>query len=168
MYITCYTLYVTLHTYIPVKLTPLDRVVFTPVKDDKLPEKFPASLDTVDFFTGDGEGIEIGVDVEEGGRGVEEEEEEDDTFKLWLALILLLLLSVLTLPLVSSYVPLLLLPISRISRDFSEDCKSYDGSLRYKNGLQILESVFMSKPFSLFSGARHALNRFITFDNNGL
>lgn len=75
-------LYVTLRTYIPVKLTPLDRVVLPPVKDDKLPEKFPASLDKVDFFTGDGEGMGIGVDVEEGGRGVEVEEEEDDTFKL--------------------------------------------------------------------------------------
>ena len=76
-------LYVTLRTYSPVKLTPFDRIVVPPVKDDKLPEKFPASLDTIDFFKGDGEEIVIGVDVEEEeGRGVEEEEEEDDTFKL--------------------------------------------------------------------------------------
>lgn len=63
------------------KLTPLDRIVVPPVKDDKLLEKFPASLDTVDFFMGDGEGMEIGVDVEEEERrGVEEE--DDDRFKL--------------------------------------------------------------------------------------
>ena len=173
MYVTCTcTVHATRHS--PVKLMPLDRVVLvlTPVKEDKLPEKFPTSLETVVFFTiGEGEEIEIGVGVDadvemERGIGVEEEEEEEDRFKL--LLILILLLSVLTLPLVSSYVPLFLFPISRFSRNFSEDCKSYDGSLRYKNGLHILESVFMSNPFSLFSGARQALNKFITFDSNGL
>ena len=157
------------------KLTSLDRTVPPPpVKDDRLPEKFPASLDTVDFFTvgkevaGERDREEIETDVEmgvEGGRGVEEEEEVERFIVLLLPI---LLLSVLALPLVSSYVPLSLLPfsrISRISRDFS---KSYDGSLRYKNGLQILESVFMSNPLSLFSGARQALKRFITFESSGL
>ena len=153
------------------KLTSLDRTVPPPpVKDDRLPEKFPASLDTVDFFTvgkevaGEREREEVETDVEmgvEGGRGVEAEEVE----RLIVLLLPILLLSVLALPLVSSYVPLSLLPLSRISRDFS---KSYDGSLRYKNGLQILESVFMSNPFSLFSGARQALKRFVTFESSGL
>jgi hypothetical protein len=155
-----------------VKLTSLDRTAPPPpVKDDKLLEKFPASLDTVDFFAvgkevaGERDREEIETDVEmgvEGGRGVEAEEEVE---RLMVLLLPILLLSVLALPLVSSYVPLSLLPFSRISRDFS---RSYDGSLRYKNGLQILESVFMSKPFSLFSGARQALKRFITFESNGL
>ena len=154
------------------KLTSLDRTVPPPpVKEDRLPEKFPASLDTVDFFTvgnevaGERDREEVETDVEmgvEGGRGVEAEEEVE---RFMVLLLPILLLSVLALPLVSSYVPLSLLPLSRISRDFS---KSYDGSLRYKNGLQILESVFMSKPFSLFSGARQALKRFITFESSGL
>ena len=110
------------------KLTSFDRTVPPlPVKDDKLPEKFPASLDKVDFFTvgkevaGEREREEIETEVEmgvAGGRGVEEEEEEVE--RLMVLLLPILLLSVLALPLVSSYVPLSLLPFSRISRDFSK------------------------------------------------
>ena len=55
------------------KLTSLDRTVPPPpVKDDRLPEKFPASLDTVDFFTvgkevaGEREREEVETDVEMG------------------------------------------------------------------------------------------------------